>query len=502
MEFIRFKDYINGEWVEEKGVDHLRVYNPSTGKEIGEVPITPTEQVEKAIFAAEEAFKSWRKVSMGKRMEYLFKLHSELNSRHEELAQVIAEDQAKHINDARGEVSRAIQLTETACGIPLMMRGDKIAISEEIDGEILREPLGVVGALAPFNFPALVFGWFVPFAIGTGNTMVFKASELSPVFMQKIVEILETIELPRGVFNLVNGNKSVAETMLKSPLISAMAFVGSTPVGKIVAEESAKTGKRSMVLAGAKNTLLVAEDANIDGFIENFINSCYGAAGQRCMAGANVAIVEEVYDKVKERIIEASKNIKYGDAKDEKVFMGPVISKEAVERIHQYIDLGVKEGANLVLDGREPELSEANRNGYFVAPTILSEVTSEMTVAKEEIFGPVVTVIKVSCINEGIEFMNSSEYGNGGSIFTESGLYAQKFLREAESGMLGVNVGVPASMPYLPFGGAKASLLGSQIKAQGQDAVDFFTKRKAATIRYYGKEHDGNGVTSSCTTLK
>ena len=502
MDYTRLKNYINGQWIEETGAEYLKVYNPSTGEEIGELPITPIEKVEEAISAAGEAFKSWRNVSMGKRMEYMFKLHNELTARQEELAQVIATDQAKHINDARGEINRAIQLTETACAIPMMMRGDKIAVNADIDGEIIREPLGVVGALAPFNFPALVFGWFVPFAIGTGNTMVFKASKQSPVFMQKVVEIFEAIGLPKGVFNLVNGNSSVVRPMINSPLIKAMAFVGSTPVGKVIVEGCAKTGKRSMVLAGAKNTLLVAEDANIDGFIENFINSCYGSAGQRCMAGANVAVVEEIYEQVKERMIEAAKQVKFGDARDEEVFMGPVISKEAKDTIHKYIELGIKEGANLALDGRNPELPEKNKNGYFIAPTMFSEATSDMTVAKEEIFGPVATLLKIKCINGGIEFINSSEYGNGASIFTESGLYAQKFLREVDAGMLGVNVGIPASMPYLPFGGTKASLLGSQIKCQSQDAVEFFTQRKAATIRYYGKDYGGDGVTSGCTTLK
>ena len=399
-------------------------------------------------------------------------------------------------------MARAIQLTETACAIPMMMRGDKIAVNEDIDGEVIREPLGVVGALAPFNFPCLGLRVVCTFALGTGNTIVFKPSEQSPLFMQKVAEILDKIGLPPGVFNLINGDGSVAKHMLESPDIKAVAFVGSTAVGKIIAEKCAQTLKRSMVLAGAKNTLLVAEDANLDGFIENFINSCYGSAGQRCMAGANVAVVESIYDEVKERMIAAAKEIKYGDARDESLFMGPVISQKAKERILYYIEKGIQEGANLALDGRKPELPEKNKNGYFVAPTILSEVTPEMTVAKEEIFGPVATLLKVANVEAGIEFMNSSEYGNGGTIFTESGYYAQKFLREMEGGMIGVNVGVPAPMPYLPFGETKASLLGSQIKCQGQDAVDFFTKRKVCTIRYYGIKRGMGTIDSSCTTLK
>lgn len=487
MEFGKLKDYINGEWIEETGAEYLKVYNPSTGEEIAEVPITPTEKVEAAIDCAQEAFLSWNNIALERRVKYLFALRDELVNSHEELAQCIALDQAKHISDARAEVNRAIQITETACGIPMMLKGNKFAINKNIDGEVIREPLGVIGALAPFNFPALVFAWFIPYAIGCGNTIVFKASEQSPMFMQKIMEIFKKIELPKGVVNLVNGTKPVVEALLNSPKIKAMSFVGSTPVGKIIAEGSAKTGKRSMVLAGAKNTLIVAEDANIDGFIKNYINSCFGAAGQRCMAGSIVAVVEDVYEEVKMRMIKAAKEVKIGDARDEEVFLGPVISKRAVDRCHHYIDLSLKEGANLALDGREPELLDKNKNGYFIGPTILSEVTPEMSIAKDEIFGPVVALIKVKDVEEGINFMNSSEFGNGGSIFTESGYYAHKFLREANSGMIGVNVGVPASMPYLPFGGTRNSLFGSQIKAQGQDAVDFFTKRKSCTVRFYGK---------------
>ena len=484
----KLRNYINGVWCEEDG-EYLDVMNPSTGELLTKVPVTSGKRVEEAIDAAAAAFQSWKSTSMSQRVEYLFKLHSALEARKEELAQVIALDQAKHIKDARGEVARAIQLVETSCALPLLVRGDKIVINEDVDGEIVREPVGVIGSLAPFNFPALVFGWFVPFAIGCGNTLVFKASEQSPVFMQKIAEILDEIGLPKGVFNLVNGAKTVAETMLDSRKIQAMTFVGSTRVGKIIAEGCAKTGKKAMVLAGAKNTLIVAEDANIDAFIENFINACYGAAGQRCMAGANVVVTAGIYDKVKERMLKASKNVNVGDALDEAVFMGPVISEESIKRIHSYIELGVEEGCTLLLDGRHLKLPEKNKKGYFVGPTILEGATADMRVVKEEIFGPVVTLIKADCFREGIKIINNSEYGNGGAIFTESGKTAQIFLRDTNSGMLGVNVGVPASMPYLPFGGTKGSLLGSQIKAQGMDSVEFFTKRKVATIRFYGNDN-------------
>jgi len=497
----KLRDYINGIWYEEES-EYLDVMNPSTGKLLTKVPLTPEEKVEEAIDAAEIAFKTWKDTSMGIRVEYLFKLRDVLVERNEELAQVIALDQAKNIKDARGEVSRAIQLVETSCALPMLVRGDKIEINKDIVGEVVREPIGVIGGLSPFNFPALVFGWFVPFAIGCGNTLVYKASEQSPCFMQEIAKIFDEIGLPKGVFNLVNGAKTVVETMLNSSKIQGMAFVGSSKVGQIIAERCAKTGKKAMILAGAKNTLIVADDANIEAFVENFINSCYGAAGQRCMAGSNVVIEASIYDEVKKELIKASMNVEIGDATDELAFLGPVISEQSMNRIHSYIKLGIEEGCTLLLDGRHPQLLEKNKDGYFVGPTILEGATADMRVVKEEIFGPVVTLIKANCFREGIKIINDSEYGNGGAIFTESGMTAQIFLRETNSGMLGVNVGVPASMPYLPFGGTKGSLLGSQMKAQGIDSVEFFTKRKVATIRYYGKSNkiDTVGSSTCCIT--
>ena len=502
MKFGILKDYINGQWIEQSSENQMDVFNPSTGAVIAKIHITSNQQVEAAIDAAANAFQTWGRTSVGSRMEYLFKLHVELKNRREELAQVIATDQAKHINDARGEVDRAIQITETACAIPAMMRGNKFPITDKIDGEVVKEPIGVVGALAPFNFPALVFGWFVPFAIGCGNTMVFKASELSPVFMQKIAEIMEAINLPHGVFNLVNGDSAVGEVLLNSPKVQAMTFVGSTKIGSIVAEMSAKTGKKSMVLAGAKNTAIVLEDANLDGFTENIINACYGAAGQRCMATSNIAIVESLYDEVKARFVEASKQVKVGDACDISAYMGPVISRAALEKAHRYVDIALAEGSQMVLDGRKPVLSDANKEGYFIGPTIIEGVTPNMTLAKEEVFAPVIALIKIKDLDEGIAIINDSLYGNGGTVYTEGGANAHKFLTETNLGMLGVNVGVPAAMPYLPFGGTKASLLGSQIKAQGIDGVEFFTKNKVATVRYYGYVSNEATSASACCALK
>lgn len=484
-DYVKVKNFINGQWVEEAGVETMPIYNPSTGEVIGEVPFTSKETVAEAVDVAHEAFKTWSREPIQKRIFYLFELRNKMKENLEELATIIAVDQAKHIDDARGEVSRVIQTVETACSIPMLMQGEKLEISPGLEGQAIRKPLGVIGGIAPYNFPALIFGWFIPYAIGTGNTIVYKASEQSPLFMQRMLEIFAEIGLPKGVINLVNGDYTVGEAIMANPKVKGVCFVGSTPVGKHIAEVCGREGKRSMVLAGAKNTLLVMEDVKMDGFIGQYINSCFGAAGQRCMAGSIVAAVPEIYDEVKKEMIEAAKKLKVGDATDPEVYVGPVISKKHQERVLAYIETGIKEGANLALDGRSPKLAEQNKNGYFVGPTIFSEVTPEMRIAREEIFGPVVSLMKVENIEDGIELMNSSQFGNGGAIFTQNGYYAQKYLDEIEVGMAGVNVGVPAPVPYLPFGGTKDSIFGSEIKAQGKDGVEFFTKRKVSTIRFF-----------------
>ncbi|MCD8150882.1 MAG: aldehyde dehydrogenase family protein [Clostridiales bacterium] len=484
------KDYIGGAWVENTGGRYMDVTNPSTGEVIAQVPVTTAGHMENAIASAKEAFKTWSRIPMTQKVQYLFTFRNELVARKEEFAKLIATDQGKHYTDALAEMDRIIQSTETCCGFPLIMRGDKIMVSTRVEAEIRREPIGVIGALAPFNFPALVCGWFVPFALVTGNTMVFKASEQSPMFMQAIADVFDRMGLPAGVFNLVNGDAPVVTQMLESPDIAAMAFVGSSKVGQIIAEGCAKTNKKSMILAGAKNTAIVEQSVNISGFVKNFKNACFGAAGQRCMAAANIVVEEAVYDSVRAAMIRAAEETAVGDANDLNVYMGPVISEAAVKRIHGFIERAEAEGGKVIVDGRNirEKLPEANKNGFFVGPTIIEGVTKDFEIAKEEVFGPVVALIKVKSYKEGIDLINESVYGNGGSIFTESGIVAQDFLINTNSGMIGVNIGVPASMPYLPFGGTKGSLMGGQYKAQISDALEFFTKRKACTIQYFGPE--------------
>jgi malonate-semialdehyde dehydrogenase (acetylating)/methylmalonate-semialdehyde dehydrogenase len=484
VEFTRIKNFIDGEWVEEVGVEYVPLYNPSTGEQIGDVPLSSAETSKAAVESSYAAYDSWRKLATGKRVGYLFDLRKAMQENFEELAFSIAIDQAKHISEARGEVMRVIQILETACGIPTLIQGETLeAVATNIVGRVVKQPLGVFGGIAPFNFPALVFGWFIPFAIGVGNTFVYKPSPMSPLFMQKMGDIFNEIGLPKGVVNIVQGDHIVPQAWYDDPKVAGVCLVGSTPVARKIAEGCGKGGKRSMLLGGAKNYLVAMEDAQMDVFIENFVHSCYGSAGQRCLAGSLVAVVPEIHDELVEKMIEASKGVVVGDAMDPDVYMGPVISAEAKKKIENYIEVGIKEGSKLVLDGRNPKVKEKNKNGYFVGPTIFSEVTPCRTIAREEIFGPVVCVIKIKDLDDVLQLIRNQEVGNGACIFTQNLYYTEKFISEANVGMVGVNVGICAPHPYLPFGGVKDSLLGTD-KVQGKDGVDFFTQNKIATIRF------------------
>ncbi|PID75832.1 MAG: methylmalonate-semialdehyde dehydrogenase (CoA acylating) [Deltaproteobacteria bacterium] len=481
--FTRVKNFINGEWQEEEGVEYVPLFNPSTGKEIGEVPLSSQETSLLAVDSSYTAYASWRKLSLSKRMGYLFAMRQAMVDKEEELAVAIAVDQAKHISEARGEIRRVVEIFEAALSIPTLIQGETLDhIATNINGRVVKQALGVFGGVAPFNFPALVFGWFIPYAIGVGNTFVFKPSTQSPMFMQKMGEIFDEIGLPPGVVNIVHGNRSVPGTWYENPKISGVCLVGSTATAKKMGEACALGGKRSMLLGGAKNYLVAMEDLNWDLFIENFIHSCYGSAGQRCLAGSIVAAVPEIYDEMVERVLAASKTVTVGDAMNPDVYMGPVISAKAKASIEEYIEIGIEQGSKLLLDGRNPEVPEANKDGYFVGPTVFADVTPCRRIAKEEIFGPVVSLMKIRDIDDALELVRGQNFGNGACIFTQNQYYTEHFIAEADVGMVGVNVGVCAPHPYLPFGGIKDSLLGTD-KVQGKDGIDFFTQNKVATVR-------------------
>ncbi|MCB2149045.1 MAG: CoA-acylating methylmalonate-semialdehyde dehydrogenase [Deltaproteobacteria bacterium] len=483
-ELMRVKNYIDGEWIEASGVDYVPLFNPSTGERIGEVPLSRPETSTMAVESCYRAYGAWKNLSVSKRMGYLFDIRHAMIEKEEDLAYSIAIDQGKHISEARGEVQRVVQILETACSIPTLIQGETLdRIAENINGRVVKSPLGVFCGVAPFNFPALVFGWFIPFAIGVGNTFLFKPSTQSPYFMQKMGDIFNEVGLPKGVINIIHGNRNVVQPWYEDKRVSGVCLVGSTPTAKKMAEGCGRGGKRSMLLGGAKNFLVAMEDLQWDVFIENFINSCYGSAGQRCLAGSIVAAVPEIYDELVERLVSVSKTVRVGSAMDPDVYMGPVVSLAAKKKIENYIDIGIQGGSRLVLDGRHPKVSEECKNGYYVGPTIFADVTPCRTIAQEEIFGPVVSVMKVDGLDDVLQLIRNQAFGNGACIFTQNLYYAEKFISEADVGMIGVNVGIPAPHPYLPFGGIKDSHLGTD-KVQGKDGIDFFTQNKIATIRF------------------
>lgn len=487
MADIRIKNFINGEWQEEANGKRVPLYNPSTGEEIGSVPISGPATAEGAIATAHAAYRPWRNLSIAKRMTYIYKIRDCMVRDLEKLAQAIALDQAKHISEARGEVQRVIEIIESAAATPSTIQGDTLDyISTNISAKVVRQPLGVFGGVAPFNFPALVFGWFIPYAIAAGDTFIFKPSTQSPYFMQLMCEIFQEIELPAGVVNVIHGNRDIPGSWYEDPRMAGVCLVGSTPTAKAMAAGCARGAKRSMLLGGAKNVLLVMEDSNMDVFITNFLNSCYGSAGQRCLAGSIVAAVPEVYDEVVERMVEASKTVKVGDAFDPDVYMGPLISRKAADNVLGYVDIALKHGhgCELALDRRKVDLPEKNKNGYFVGPCIIRDVTPCNPLFTTEVFGPLVATIKVADIHDAIGLINSSEYGNGACIFTQNMHYADVFSRDTDVGMVGVNVGICAPHPFVPFGGIKGSLLGTD-KVQGKGGIDFFTQYKVTTTRTY-----------------
>ncbi len=493
MEFTRIKNFIHGEWVEESGVEYVPLYNPSTGESIGEVPLSSEKTSLAAVDSAHAAYSSWKKLSVSKRVKFLFDMRQAMVDNEEELAVSIAIDQAKHISEARGEIRRVVEILETSCSIPVLLQGENLdGIATNINGRVIKQSLGVFGGVAPFNFPALVFGWFIPYAIGVGNTFIYKPSTQSPLFMQKMGDIFNQIGLPEGVINIVHGNRSIPGTWYEHPKMTGVCLVGSTPTAKKMAEACGRGGKRSMLLGGAKNYLVAMEDVNWDVFIDNFIHSCYGSAGQRCLAGSIVAAVPEVYDELIERVTEASKKITIGDAINPDIYMGPVISSAAKERIENYIEIGIEQGSKLVLDGRNPELPDKNKKGYFVGPTIFTDVTPCRRIAQEEIFGPVVSIMKIKDLDDVLQLIREQNFGNGACIFTQNQYYTEKFIAEADVGMVGVNVGVCAPHPYLPFGGIKDSHLGTN-KVQGKDGIDFFTQNKVATVRVAPPKTEGDG---------
>ncbi|MCP4359853.1 MAG: CoA-acylating methylmalonate-semialdehyde dehydrogenase [Chloroflexi bacterium] len=479
----KLTNYINGKWRPSSANNYLDVKNPATNEILGQVPLSPAAEVDEAAQAAATALDEWRRTPATDRIQYLFKLKNLLEDNFEELARTITIECGKTIGESRGEMRRAIENVEVACGIPKMMQGQLSEdIAPGIDELMIRQPVGVCAAITPFNFPGMIVFWFLPYALACGNTYIVKPSEKVPLTMQKVFQLLEQAGFPKGVVNMVNGAKEAANAILDHPTIRAISFVGSTPIAKHVYSRGAANGKRVQAQGGAKNPIIVLPDADMTMANKIAADSAFGCAGQRCLAASIAVTVGDAQQPFTEAIAETAVSRVVGYGLDDNVQMGTVINSQSAQRIEGLIQQGVDEGANLLVDGRSPSIS-GYENGSFVRPTILQNIDPKGTIAKTEIFGPVLSLIHVNTIDEAIQFVNSGQYGNMACLFTGSGAAARKFRYEANAGNIGINVGVAAPMAFFPFSGWKDSFFGV-LHGQSNHAVEFFTQTKVVVERW------------------
>ncbi len=484
---IEIQNYFGGAWHKSAATEFLDVTNPATGEHIARTPLSTKTEVEAAVQAAAAAFPTWRRTPPGERIQCLFKLKLLLEVHIDELARLITLENGKTLAEAKAEIRRAIENVEVACGIPMMMQGYNLEdITPGVDETLIRQPLGVVAAITPFNFPVMIPLWFLPYAIACGNTLVLKPSERVPITMRRLIELLEKTGIPKGVVNLINGAREVVDALCDHPAIRAVSFVGSTSVAKHVYQRAAASGKRKHCQGGAKNHVIVLPDADMDLARQIISDSAFGCAGQRCLAVSVAMTIGEAQKTFRDAIAEAASSIKVGYGLDAGVQMGPVITRESKQRIESLIATGVNEGAKPIVDGRNPKIA-GYENGNFLKPTILDGVPAASSLANTEIFGPVLSLIHASNIDEAIEFIRKSPYGNQASLFTTSGAAARKFRYEAPAGNIGINIGVAAPMAYFPFSGWKESFFGI-LHAQGKDAVEFYTESKIVIERWSRQE--------------
>ncbi|NWF69403.1 MAG: CoA-acylating methylmalonate-semialdehyde dehydrogenase [Chloroflexi bacterium] len=479
----KLRNYIGGSWVDSTATNFTPVVNPATCELLAECPDSPRADVDKAVKAAQEAYEEWRRTPVLSRAQYMYRFKNLLEERFEDLVEVVVKENGKTRDEARGEVRRGIESVDYAVSVPTVMRGYKVEdISSGIDETAERQPMGVFAAITPFNFPMMVPLWFLPTAITCGNTYIVKPSPQTPLSMELVYELLDELDLPEGVVNLVLGGKEASLAVMEHPGIVGVSFVGSTPVAKIVYETCAKHGKRVQAQGGAKNYIAVMPDANMEASVANIMGSAYGCAGQRCLAGSVVVAVGDAYEPLKNELVKRASGLRVGYGLSETTQMGTVISASAKERIESMIQMGVEEGAQPLLDGRGVKV-EGFENGTFVGPTILDGVTPEMKVAREEIFGPVLSIMHVPDFDTAVEVINKSRYGNAASLFTSTGKYAREFKYRVNAGNIGINVGVAAATASFPFGGQKESFFGD-LHGQGPDAIEFFTDRKILIERW------------------
>jgi malonate-semialdehyde dehydrogenase (acetylating)/methylmalonate-semialdehyde dehydrogenase len=481
---LTLDNFIGGRWVKAETSTFFDVRNPAVGDVIGRTPLSTASDVHAAVQAASRAFAAWRDTPVNARAQVLYRFKALLEDDFEDLARTVTTEHGKTLDEARGSVRRAIECVEVACGAPSLLQGSALEdIAAGIDCHVVRQPLGVVAAIAPFNFPAMVPLWFLPFAVASGNTFVLKPSEQVPFSQRKMVELLDRAGLPAGVVNLVNGGSDVVNAICDHPGIRAVSFVGSTSVARHVYQRATNSGKRVQALGGAKNFVVVMPDADLDRSIGVISESFYGCAGERCLAGSVLVPVGGAHGGARDRLVATARALKVGDGTQPGVTMGPVISARHRERVIGYIDRGVAEGASLLVDGRNTRV-EDRPGGYFVGPTVFDGVSPRMTIGNEEIFGPVASICPVKTLDEAISLMRSHPNANATSIFTSSGKAAREFAKHATASMVGVNIGVAAPMAYFPFGGAKDSFFGD-LKAHGRDAWEFYTDKKVTISRWF-----------------
>ena len=485
----RLKALIGGRWTESKADKYMDIYDPSIGKVIAQTPCCTVEEVDQAITAAYEAFKTWSVTPVMRRVQVLYKLRSLLEEHMDELTRMVAMENGKSWEDALGDVLKAKEGTEIACNMPVMMMGESMwNTSSGYDTVLTREPVGVFAGIVPFNFPAMIpMGWMTPMCVAAGNTIVIKAASMTPMTCMRIAELYQEAGLPDGVVNIVTCSRKEAELLMDHKDIKGISFVGSTSVGMHIYEKAAVHGKRVQALCEAKNHALVLEDAPIERTARGIINSAFGCAGERCMALPVVVVQDSVADKLVEALVRFSKKRRLGKAYDKDTDLGPVISPGHKKFVEDLIQKGVDEGAKLVLDGRNPRAPDECKNGFFIGPTIFDNVTAGMTIGDVEIFGPVLCIKRIRTFEEGLEIMNANRFANGSVIYTQNGFYSREFAIRTHGGMVGINVGIPVPVGLFPFSGHKDSFFGD-LHCLGKDGVRFYTQTKSVTTHWFDEE--------------
>ncbi len=480
-------NFINGQWVDSTTMDWSDVVNPATGEVIARSPSSDAAEVARAVEAAAAAYPEWRRTPPEDRIQPLFKLKQLLEDHVDELARIITQENGKTFAEGKAELRRAIENVEVACGIPMMMQGYNLEdVARGIDETMIRQPLGVVAAITPFNFPGMIPFWFLPYAIACGNTFILKPSERVPLTMRRAYELLDQTGLPKGVANLVNGGKAAVDALLDHPKVRAISFVGSTPIAKYVYARAGQNGKRAQCQGGAKNHVIVLPDADMQMATQIISDSAFGCAGQRCLAVSVAVTVGDAQKTFRDSITAAASNLRVGNGLDEGVQMGPVISPQSKARVESLIGAGEKQGAKVLLDGRNSKIPKYDA-GNFVKPTVLDNVPDSSEITDTEIFGPVLSLVHANDLDEALAFLERSAYGNQASLFTSSGSAARRFRYEAPAGNIGINIGVAAPMAYFPFSGWKDSFFGI-MHGQGRDAIEFYSEKKVV-IERWAKEH-------------